>query len=54
MTEQMEVPMSEKTIVKLTALAEQASVEGRKVSPMQLAAQLLEESLAKLPSPVSQ
>jgi hypothetical protein len=41
------VPMTETTQQLLTRLAEQASQEaGRKVSPMQLAAQLLEEALA--------
>jgi hypothetical protein len=33
----------------LIRLAEQASTQGRKVSPMQLAAQILEDALAGLP-----
>jgi len=43
------VPMSEATERKLARLAEQASTPERKVSPMQMAAQLLEEALAGLP-----
>jgi hypothetical protein len=43
------VPMSEATEQKLVRLAERASTAGRKVSPMQLAAQLLEEAVANLP-----
>jgi hypothetical protein len=43
------VPMSEATQRRLTRLAERASAAGRKVSPMQLAAQLLEEVLAGIP-----
>src|SRR5689334_8177107 len=43
------VPMSEATEQKLVRLAERASTPERKVSPMQLAAQLLEEALAGLP-----
>ena len=41
------VPMSEVTAQKLTKLAEQVSTPDRKVSPMQVAAQLLEEALAE-------
>lgn len=42
------VPMSEATERRLILLARRASEEGRKVSPMQVAAQILEEALAKL------
>ena len=47
--ESPKVPMSEITFQRLTKLAEQASECGRKVSPMQVAAQLLEEAVAVLP-----
>jgi hypothetical protein len=40
------VPMSEATRQRLTRLAEQSSTAGRKVSPMQIAAQILEDALA--------
>jgi hypothetical protein len=40
------VPMSEATERRLTQLAEQASTDRRKVSPMQIAAQILEDALA--------
>lgn len=40
------VPMSEETLKKLARLAERASSEARRVSPMQVAAQLLEEAVA--------
>jgi hypothetical protein len=43
------VPMSEATQRRLTRLAEEASTAGRKISPMQLAAQILEDALAGLP-----
>ncbi len=43
------VPMSEATEAKLSRLAIRASADGRRVSPMQLAAQLLEEAVAALP-----
>jgi hypothetical protein len=43
------VPMSEATRQRLTRLAEQSSTGGRKVSPMQIAAQILEEALAGVP-----
>jgi hypothetical protein len=43
------VPMSEATRRRLTQLAEQVSTDGRKVSPMQIAAQILEDALADLP-----
>lgn len=42
------VPMSKTTQRKLKRLAEQASAAGRKVSPMQLAAQLLEDAVASV------
>jgi hypothetical protein len=42
------VPMSRKTETKLAELAERASKTGRRVSPMQLAAKLLEDALARL------
>jgi hypothetical protein len=38
--------MSEATKERLTRLAEQVSAGGRKVSPMHLAAQILEDALA--------
>lgn len=44
------VPMSEATERLLTRLAEQASTSGRKVSPMQLAAQILEDALTRIPA----
>jgi hypothetical protein len=43
------VPMSEATEQRLSSLAELASATGRKVSPMQLAAQILEDALANFP-----
>ncbi|MBV8487137.1 MAG: hypothetical protein JO161_02545 [Planctomycetaceae bacterium] len=43
------VPMSEGTRLRLSRLAERASASGRKVSPMQIAAQILEEALADMP-----
>lgn len=43
------VPMSEATMQKLSRLSKQASAAGRKISPMQVAAQLLEEAVASLP-----
>ena len=42
------VPMSRKTETKLARLAERVSKSGRRVSPMQLAAQLLEDAVAHL------
>src|SRR5438552_10490691 len=44
------VPMSDATRQRLTQLAEQISTDGRKVSPMQVAAQILEDALAALPN----
>jgi hypothetical protein len=45
------VPMSDLTKQRLTRLAEQVSRGGRKVSPMQLAARILEEAVAEVPEP---
>jgi hypothetical protein len=42
------VPMSEATARRLARLADRASATGRKVSPMQLAAQILEDAIASL------
>jgi hypothetical protein len=42
------VPMSDATLRGLVELAEQMSTAGRKVSPMQVAAQLLEEALDRV------
>lgn len=42
------VPMSSATLLNLAALAEKVSTPERKVSPMQLAAQLLEDAIQKL------
>ena len=44
---QGKVPMSEETKEQLTALAAKLSGEGRRISPMQLAAQLLEVSVSQ-------
>src|SRR5260370_39190330 len=46
--EHPKVPMSQATTQKLVRLAEKASADGRTISPMQLAAQLLEEAVAGL------
>jgi len=43
------VPMSDATRQRLALLAEQSSTEGRKVSPMQVAAQILEDAVAGIP-----
>jgi hypothetical protein len=43
------VPMSAATEKRLARLAARASTAGRKVSPMQLAAQILEDALAGIP-----
>jgi hypothetical protein len=43
------VPMSDATQQRLARLAEQISAGGRKVSPMQIAAQILEDALAGVP-----
>src|SRR5947209_6870894 len=42
------VPMSDTTLRRLTELAEELSTAERKVSPMQVAAQLLETSLGRV------
>jgi len=42
------VPMSSATERQLSRLAQEASTSGRKISPMQLAAQILEDALAGL------
>jgi uncharacterized protein YfaT (DUF1175 family) len=44
------VPMSIATERKLAKLAQQASQSGRRVSPMQVAAQLLEDAIARVGS----
>jgi hypothetical protein len=43
------VPMSEATVAKLARIAEALSGPDRKVSPMQVAAQLLEDVLERVP-----
>jgi hypothetical protein len=43
------VPMSKTTEQRLIRLAERASTGNRRVSPMQLAAQILEDALAGIP-----
>jgi hypothetical protein len=43
------VPMSEPTERRLAALAARASTDLRKVSPMQISAQVLEDALAAVP-----
>ncbi len=43
------VPMSEATRLRLTRLAEESTRSGRKVSPMQIAAQILEDALSGMP-----
>ena len=43
------VPMSEATERRLVRLAQEASTTGRQISPMQLAAQILEDALAAIP-----
>ena len=43
-TNHPKVPMSKATLQRLTALANRLSTSKRKISPMQVAAQLLEES----------
>lgn len=47
-TEQRKVPMSEKTLTTLQQLSARLSSDKRKVSPMQLAAQLLEQSVVQI------
>lgn len=43
------IPMSDTTKRRLLRLAERASAGGRRVSPMQIAAQILEDALASVP-----
>jgi hypothetical protein len=43
------VPMSDATQERLTLLAKQVSTASRKVSPMQIAAQILEDAVAGVP-----
>ena len=43
------VPMSDATRQRLDVLAERFSTSGRKISPMQVAAQIIEDALAGLP-----
>src|SRR5580698_7309474 len=43
------MPMSDVTRQRLARLAEQSSTGGRKVSPMQIAAQILEDALSDIP-----
>lgn len=43
------VPMSDATRQRLALLAEQSSTPDRKVSPMQVAAQILEDAVAGVP-----
>jgi hypothetical protein len=45
------IPLSEATRRQLVRLAERASRDGRKVSPMQIAAQILEDALSGVPEP---
>ena len=47
--EHPKVPMSVATKERLTRLAEQVSAGGRKISPMQIAAEILEDALASVP-----
>ncbi len=44
----LKIPMSEQTQRSLEQLAQRASTPERKISPMQLAAQLLEEAVERL------
>lgn len=47
-THHPKIPMTEDTRQRLTKLAEQLSDQTRKITPMQLAAQLLEDAVAQL------
>ncbi len=47
------VPMSDATVEKLTRLADLASTPERRMSPMQVAAQLLEDAVAECPTDLS-
>jgi hypothetical protein len=44
------LPMSDETFIKLEQLAAKISTDARKISPMQLAAQMLEEAIARCSS----
>lgn len=44
------IPMSQETEMRLKELARKASTPTRRISPMQFAARLLEEAVARLPS----
>ena len=44
------VPMSDATRQRLARLAEESSRSGRKVSPTQIAAEILEDALSGMPS----
>ena len=46
-TRHPKVPMSKDTLAQLEALAQQLSASRRKISPMQVAAQLLEETVGR-------
>jgi len=50
-TEHPKVPMSAETLASLQELSARLSSDERKVSPMQLAAQLLEESVVQIAEP---
>jgi hypothetical protein len=50
-TERAKVPMSAETLASLRELSQHLSSEERKISPMQLAAQLLEDSVGQLVKP---
>jgi hypothetical protein len=45
------IPLSDATRRRLLLLAERASRNGRKVTPMQIAAQILEDALSGIPEP---
>jgi hypothetical protein len=51
-TERAKVPMSTETLTSLQELSHRLSSEERRISPMQLAAQLLEESVVQLVKPM--
>jgi hypothetical protein len=51
-TERAKVPMSTDTLASLRELSQRLSSDERKISPMQLAAQLIEESVVQLVKPV--
>jgi hypothetical protein len=45
------IPLSDATRRRLLLLADRARADGRKVSPMQIAAQILEDALSGMPEP---